>query len=336
MINVGVIGIGYWGPNIVRNLSRNSKCKLRYCCDLKPSLTQMIHRNYPAVKVTTDYHHVLRDPAVDAVAVITPLSSHFPIAREALLAGKHVFVEKPFVSTALQAKELVDIAAKKRRVLMVGQTYLYSPAVQKIKRMIDSGELGSLHHIHSTRVHFGHLRPNESVIWDLASHDLSIVFYWLKNTEYTVFCSGRDCLRRGFPDTANITLEFNCGGPVVYIFVSWLAPIKMRNMSITGSKKMIFFNDLRTSEEIKIYDQQAVERIPEAYGEPQMIYRTGDILTPRLEGYEPMAAEIDDFLSCIGTGRKCRSNAKFNLDVIRALEAIDLSRRIGQKVAVKR
>jgi predicted dehydrogenase len=284
---------------------------------------------HPTVSVTTDFDAVLRDRTVDAVAVATPLATHYALARAALQAGKHVLVEKTFTFSLEEAENLIRLARQKGRILMAGQTYLYSPPVLKIKEMIDQASLGKIHYINSTRVHFGHLRPNESVIWDLASHDLSMVFFWLERYRYRVSCSGKDGLKRGFVDTADINLEFLDGGPLVNIFVSWLAPIKMRNMIITGTKKMIFFNDTRNDEKLKVYDQRAVKK------ESEWSTRAGHVHSPSLEVCEPLSAEIGDFLACISSGHEPRSSAAFNRHVIRALEAIDQSLHEERKVTVR-
>ncbi|MHC4122170.1 MAG: Gfo/Idh/MocA family protein [Planctomycetota bacterium] len=334
MINVAVIGCGYWGPNLVRNFSENPKCYLKWCCDLHASRLKLIKKRYPTTEVTTDFMDIIKDREIDVVAIATPLMTHYKIAKRALLTGKHVLVEKPFTHSSKTAKELIMLAKKKKLVLIVGHTFTYSPSVIKIGDLISSGEIGDLNYITSTRVHFGHLKPKESVIWDLASHDLSIIFHWMKSSEYTISCSGRDCFRRGYLDTASLSIDFK-RGPVVYIFTSWFAPIKVRTMILTGSKKMVFYDDLKNMEKIKIYDQRVVVKEPKSFGEYQLTYRTGNVCSPNIDSYEPLSAEIADLVKSIELGKNPKSDSLLGLQIIRTLEAAEKSLKSNKPIKVK-
>lgn len=324
MINLAVIGCGYWGPNLIRNFSNNKNFCLRWCCDLKWSRLEALRNRCPKLKLTTDYMDIVRDKKVDAVAIATPLVSHFEIAKRFISSGKHVFVEKPFTHSVKSAQELIKISEKEKKVLMVGYTYLYDPAIIKIKNILSKDGVGKVHYVHSARVHFGHLRPEEGVIWDLAVHDLSIIIYWFGLNVYNVSCVGKDCLKRGYFDTAYLNVNLK-NGPAVYIFTSLLAPIKMRNMIITGSKKMIFYNDMRNSEKIKIYDQCAIVNQKNNLITQNVSYRNGDIFSPNIDIAEPLLFEVEDFARCIKYDKLPKSSGSFGLEILKIIEAANKS-----------
>ncbi|MFH1063092.1 MAG: Gfo/Idh/MocA family oxidoreductase [Candidatus Omnitrophota bacterium] len=334
MVNVGLIGYGYWGPNLARNVYGDFDCELKWVCDVSASHLKLCKKRYPHVEVTRDYTRLLKDKTLDAVVISTPFLTHYEIAKKALLAGKHVLIEKPFVHSIKMGEELINIAKKNKLVLMIGFTFLYSPPVLKIKKLISDKELGPIMYINSTRVHFGHLKQKESVVGDLASHDLSIILFWLKFKKCLVSCSGSDGFKRGAPDTAYIELKMP-NGAGVYIFVSWLAPIRMRNMLITGKKKMVFFNDTRNTEKIKIYDQSAHIANPTSFGEYQLTYRKGDINSPYLDADEPLAKEISDFATSIKQSKSPRSDGQLGLKVIKLLEGAQLSLKKQKTVSVE-
>jgi len=334
MINIAIIGYGYWGPNLLRNFLNNSKCNLKWCCDIKKERLEILKKSYPNINVTTDYKDILKNKTIDAIVIATPLDTHYFIAKEAIILGKHVLIEKPFTSNVKQAEALINLAQKHNVIIMVGHTYLYSPSILKIKDILNNNELGDLHYINSMRTHFGHIRPQESVCWDLASHDLSIIFFLLKKYNYTIFCSGIDSLNRGHIDTANIVIKFNGSLPIVYLFTSWLAPIKIRNMIIKGSKKMISLNDLTDKDRIKIYNQKVLIKNSKTLNEREWNYYQGDVLSPDLDDYEPLSAEIDDFLSCIIYNKEPRSNVFIALNVIKGLEAINKSLIKNKEISV--
>lgn len=330
MINVALIGCGYWGPNLARNFFENSKYRMAWCCDLQPARLKVLQNRHPTVKITTNYQDIVKDSSVEAVAIATPLFTHYPLAKQFLDAGKHVFVEKPLTHSYRSADELFRRARRARKVLMTGYTYLYSPYVQKIKSIIDSGTMGDLRYIQSKRVHFGHLKPNEGVLWDLVPHDLAVMLHWTKITRCDVSCSGNDHFGRGHHDTVSLNIT-SPEGPGAYVFASLLAPLKMRNMIVAGTKKMIFYNDARAEEKIKVFNQFAVT-MSNAFKDVPFNYKMGHVHSPHVSSREPLQIEIDDFASCIERGGLPRSGEHFSLRVLRLLEAADHSLRTGRTI----
>lgn len=335
MINIGVIGLGYWGPNIVRNFSKNNDCNIKWLCDINVHKIKHIEKLYPAVKLTTDYRDIFKDKDTDAIAIATPLPTHYKIAKDALRRGKHVLVEKPFVSSSQQAEDLLSIAKEKKLILMVGYTYVYSPAIRKIKSIIDSGSLGSSYYINSIRVNFGIFRKEENVIWDLAVHDFSVISFWFSDIPHTIMCTGRDSLGRGYADTAFVALNFK-SNPTVYILVSWLSPIKMRNMIIAGSKKMIFFNDERGTEKIKIYNQDSSLKTIDFHAEYQARYNKSSVFSPWLECVESLEIEVNHFLECIKKSQRPITDGECGLRVLKILEAADRSLKNNKAVFISK
>lgn len=324
MLTVGVLGCGYWGPNILRNLVENRRVKDVIACDLDRTRLERIRQRFPVTSVTTDFQDLLDDDAVDAVMIATPLTTHFSLAQRALNAGKHVFVEKPFSHTSAQAQTLIDLAAQKRLVVMVGHTFEYSPPVVKIGEILRSGELGDVYYISSSRVNLGLHQKDVSVVWDLAPHDLSMIFSWLDEYPVQVSAVGRDYVQPGLPDVAFIDLIFG-SGILVHVHVSWLSPSKLRNTTIVGSRKMLVYDDTENLEKVKIFDKGVNYRDPETFGEYQLSYRAGDIVSPKLDSYEPLQAEVDDFLRCIQEEAVPRANGASGLRVVRVLEAAQRS-----------
>jgi len=324
MLTVGVLGCGYWGPNILRNLVENRRVKDVIACDLDRKRLERVRQRFPVTSVTTDFQDLLDDDAVDAVMIATPLTTHFSLAQRALNAGKHVFVEKPFSHTSAQAQTLIDLAAQKKLVVMVGHTFEYSPPVVKIGELLRSGELGDVYYISSSRVNLGLHQKDVSVVWDLAPHDLSMIFSWLDEYPVQVSAVGRDYVQPGLPDVAFIDLIFG-SGILVHVHVSWLSPSKLRNTTIVGSRKMLVYDDTENLEKVKIFDKGVNYRDPETFGEYQLSYRAGDIVSPKLDSYEPLQAEVDDFLRCIQEGAVPRANGASGLRVVRVLEAAQRS-----------
>ncbi len=333
MINIGVIGCGYWGPNLIRNFAKNHDCHIKWLCDLNKSKLAALKKNYASSNLIAHSSSVINDPQTDAVIVATPLYTHYDIVKKSLLAGKHVFVEKPFVDSSKKARELTALAEKKKLVLMAGYTYVYSPAIQKIKQTIETGGLGSIYYINSVRVNFGIFRKKESVIWDLAVHDFSIISYWFNETPQSVMCAGRDSLKRGYVDTAAISVKFK-SGLTVYILVSWLSPIKMRNMIITGSKKMMFFNDERGTEKIKIYNQFTKLKDVIFSGEYQPVYNRSSVFSPWLDATESIENEVNHFLNCIKNGQRPITDGAMGIKVVKLLEATEKSLKLNKQVPV--
>ncbi len=328
MLSVGVIGCGYWGPNLVRNLVENRRCERVVVCDLDRGRLEHMLQRFPVEGGTTDFQDLLDDPALDAVMVATPLSGHYPLARRALESGKHVFVEKPFAHTSAQAQSLIDLGRENGRVVMVGHTFEYSPAVRKIREVIAGGELGEIYYISSTRVNLGLHQKDVSVVWDLAPHDLSMVFSWLGEYPVQVSAVGRDYVQPGLPDVAFIDLIFG-SGVLAHVQVSWLSPSKLRNTTIAGSRKMLVYDDTEHLEKVKIFDKGVNYKDPETFGEYQLSYRAGDIVSPKLDSYEPLQAEVDDFLRSIQDDDRPTADGVSGLRVVQVLEAAERSLNSG-------
>ena len=326
MVKTGVIGLGYWGPNLLRNLYSNKRRGELVMCDSDPARLEKIRSRYPDVSYASDCQELFNDSNLDAVVIATDVSSHYPLAKKALLAGKHVFVEKPFAASIAEAQELVDLGKSKGLVTMVGHTFMFSPPVIKTKEIIDSGELGDIHFITSSRVNLGLHQKDVSVIWDLAPHDFSMLFYWLGEEPSGVSAFGHAYVLEGIPDVAFINLAFPSGA-IGNVQVAWLAPSKLRRTVIVGSRKMLVYDDTEPIEKIKVYDKGVDIIEPESFGEYQLTYRTGDIISPKLPTGEPLAAEMEEFLSCIETGNSPKSSGEEGLAVVRALELADASLR---------
>jgi predicted dehydrogenase len=333
MVGVAIVGLGYWGPNLVRNLHEVESARPELVCDLRADAVESIARRYPAVRTTTDFTEVLSDRAVDAVAIATPVSSHFELAARALEAGKHVFVEKPLTASSDEALELIELADHHGLVLMPGHTFLYSPPVNRIRSMITAGELGEIYFISTSRVNLGLHQSDVSVAWDLGPHDFSILRYWLNETPSHASAVSRGCVIPDIPDVAFIDLEFP-SGTVAHVELSWLAPSKLRRTTIVGSQKMIVYDDT-SNEPVRIFDSGVMLRDPETFGEYKLTYRSGDIVSPHLEVAEPLKLELEDFTGAIRNGTSPRSSAELGLEVVRMIEAVDSSlEQNGAKVGV--
>jgi predicted dehydrogenase/protoporphyrinogen oxidase len=332
-IRVGVVGVGYWGPNLVRNFAESPSYELAYVCDARPEVFEAIARRYPEAKYTTRYEELLRADDLDAIAIATPVSTHHALASAALEAGKHTFVEKPLAASTEQVVELTSLAESKGLVLMPGHTFLYSPSVTTIKSVIDSGELGEIYFISSSRVNLGLHQSDVSVVWDLGPHDFSILRYWLGELPAEVSALSRSCVLPGVPDVCFINLRY-ATGTVAHVELSWLSPSKLRRTAIVGSNKMIVYDDT-SNESVRIFDSGASIPDPETFGEYRLSYRTGDIVSPRVEASEPLALELADFASAILDGTPLVSSAAMGLDVVTTIEAVDRSlEAAGAPVAV--
>ncbi len=321
--HIGVIGTGYWGPNIIRNVADLPDTKLHAICDLQQERLKPYQNRYPSTRLFKDHHIMLGDPALDAVAIATPVSTHYRIAKDVLLAGKHVFVEKPLSMFGREADHLVALAKKKKRILMVGHTFLYSPPVQKIKSLIDQGTLGNIYYLNSSRVNLGLFQPDVSVFRDLAPHDISIFLYWLDQDPLWVCAEGSSHVRKKILEVGFATLGFP-KGILAHLHVSWLAPSKLRMTTIVGSKRMVLYDDAASNEKVKIFDQGVV-RNPETFGEFQLTYRSGDILSPHLDAREPLRLQMLAFIQAIHTGKPPINDGRFGARVVRVLEALEAS-----------
>ena len=322
-VRIGVVGLGYWGPNIVRNLAESSLFDVAYVCDTRQEALDAIGRRYPGPRQTTRFEEVLRDDTVDAVVIATPVSSHFGLAMAALEAGKHALVEKPLALSTEQVTDLTRVAESNELVLMPGHTFLYSPSVRTIKQIIDSGELGEIYFISSSRVNLGLHQADVSVVWDLGPHDFSIIRYWLGELPAEVSALSRSCLLPGLPDVCFINLRYG-SGTIAHVELSWLAPSKLRRTAIVGSQKMVVYDDT-SSESVRIFDAGASIPDPASFGEYRATYRTGDIVSPRIDATEPLSLELADFHSAIRLGTTPVSSTEVGLDVIKTIEAVDHS-----------
>lgn len=322
-LTVAVVGLGYWGPNLVRTLHELPIVKRVVACDLVPTRLETISRRFPAVTATTSYDEVLSDPSIDAVLIATPISTHYALAAGALAAGKHVMVEKPLAASSEQAVALIKLATDVGLVLMPGHTFLYSPPVIMIRSLIESGAVGDIYFISTSRVNLGLHQADVSVAWDLGPHDFSILRYWLDETPVRVSALARGCIIPDIPDVAFVDLEYS-SGTVAHVELSWLAPSKLRRTTIVGSRKMIVYDDT-SNEPVRVFDSGAALRDPTTFGEFALTYRTGDILSPHVEAAEPMYRELDDFCAAVRDGTSPRSSATLGLEVVRMIEAVHAS-----------
>jgi len=324
-VRVAVVGLGYWGPNLVRNLYELPDAELVGVCDLDPDRLERIARRYPDVRRTTSYDELLEDPTVDAVAIVTAVGTHFELASAALEAGKHVFVEKPMAGSVDEAELLVAMARARGLTLMPGHTFLYSPPVNAVHDLIRAGALGEIFFLSMSRVNLGLHQSDASVIWDLGPHDLSILRYWLGESPVSVSAMTRCCVMPDVPDVAFVNLQY-ADGAVAHVELSWLAPSKLRRTAIVGSERMVVYDDTSV-EPVRVFDSGVTLRTPANFGEFRLSYRTGDIVSPRIDGTEPLQVEMEDLCSSIRTGREPRSSMEIGLDVLRVIEAIDRSLR---------
>lgn len=316
-MNVGVVGAGYWGPNLLRNVIETNRCTEIWCYDVLPGAMAKMVRRFPVLHQAKDLKEIIT--RCDAIMVATPVHTHYEIAKQALLAGKPVFVEKPLTNSSAAAYELVNLAEQKKQQLMVGHTFIYSPAVRQIRNYIDTGELGNLYFVSSSRVNLGIHRKDVNVVWDLAAHDLSILYYWFGTTPTRVAALGRACVGR-MVDVASIHCEFP-DDVIANIEVSWLAPAKLRRTVLIGSKQMVVYDDTKTDEKIKLLDRGACAQDPSSFGEYQLTYRTGDIISPHLDAVEPLYVQTNQFLDSIVSGKRPETDGFAGFEVVMALEA---------------
>jgi predicted dehydrogenase len=328
---VAIIGLGYWGPNLLRVLADDPGVDVRWICDRDAERLARFHRRYPSTRPTMELAHVLADPEVEGVVIATPVFTHFDLAAASLKAGKHTFVEKPLASSCELADELIALAKRVDRVLMCGHTFLYSPPVRAVKRMLDERALGELYFISSSRVNLGPYRHDVSVVWDLAPHEFSILLYWLAETPCTLRATGRAALASGIADVAFITMTFP-SGIVANVELSWLAPSKLRRTVVVGSEKMIVYAD-GSPEPVRLFDQGIVLGEPRSFGQYQLSYRTGDIVSPRMESSEPLVAELADFLRAIRVGEPPESKIELAREVVRMTDAAERSLRAAGATA---
>ena len=327
MINIAIIGYGYWGPNLVRNFSELPGAKVAAVVDLDKSRLELVARRYPNVRITSDFQEVLGDPAIDAVLVATPVNTHFRLGMAVLKAGKHLWLEKPMTETSLQARKLVDEAERRKRVLLVDHTFLYTGAVRKMAELVKGGELGRVYYYDSIRVNLGLFQRDVSVISDLAVHDFSILDYVLGEHPVAVSASGTNHFP-GTPENLAYVTLFYASGSIAHINVSWLAPVKVRQILIGGSKKMITYDDLEPSEKVKVYDKGIhMTDDPSQIQEMRIGYRTGDMWAPKLDGTEALRLGGDHFIDCIINKKTPQTDGQLGLRVVELIEAATSSMR---------
>jgi len=323
MLNVGVIGYGYWGPNVVRNFYNNPNATVVAVCDLNVKSLQRVLSMYPSMETTADPADILNNPQIDAVAIVTPISQHFPLAKRALENGKHVFVEKPFTRHASEAEQLIELAERKNLRIMVDHTFLFNGAVRKIRELIESNILGRLYYYDSTRVNLGLFQNDANVVWDLAPHDLSIIDHLISNGPEAIVATGENHVN-GVEDMAFVTMYFP-DKVIAHLNVNWLSPVKVRTTLIGGEKKMLLWNDLEADEKIKIYDKGVDRPNGPAGYDLRVSYRAGDLWAPRVEQVEALTLEVQYFVECILNGQTPFNDGHAGLRVVQMLEAIDRS-----------
>lgn len=325
MIGVGVVGLGYWGPNLLRNFVESEGAQLRAVCDLRQDRVRLAASRYAGLATTSDVGELLRNPAVDAVAIATPVSTHFEIALAALQAGKHVLVEKPLAASSGQGRRLVDEAERRGLVLMVDHTFVYTSAVRKIASLISSGDMGDLYYYDSVRVNLGLFQRDVNVIWDLAVHDLSIMDHVIGQRPAAISATGISHVPGGHENIAYLTLFFE-HRLIAHIHVNWLAPVKVRRTLIGGSQRMIVYDDLDLGEKIKVYDKGITVRTdPESVYLMQVGYRAGDMSAPRLDPSEALQVEVAHFIDCIDHGTRPITDGESSLRIVKLVEAASAS-----------
>lgn len=324
-ITVGVIGCGYWGPNLIRNLRSLPECQLKLVCDLNKQRLKHMKAIYPEVETTTDYEHLLNGANLDAVVIATSVKLHYKMAKESLLAGKHTFVEKPLATSSAECEELVALAKEKGLVLMVGHTFLFSAAVRKIKELVHKGDIGDIRYISCRRLNLGLFQKDINVAWDLAPHDISIILHIMEEFPLYVNCQGHAHVRPGIEDVSNMSLTFR-KGRFATVQSSWLDPRKVREMTIVGSRRMIVYDDVQPLEKLRIYDTR-VETPPhyDTFGEFQFSYHYGDSYVPYIKQEEPLKVECQHFLDCIANGTTPMTGGQQGAEVVRILEAASSS-----------
>jgi predicted dehydrogenase len=327
-LKVGVVGCGYWGPNLIRNFSTLPDCELRLMCDLNNERLKHMKSLYPAVEAHQDFDHMLNGAGLDAVVIATSVATHFKMAKASLLSGKHVFIEKPMASSAEECEELIEIAQRNGLVLMVGHTFLYSSPIRRIKELIDRGDIGEIRYISSRRLNLGLFQKNLNVAWDLAPHDIAIVLYIMDELPTSVNCWGNAHITPGVEDVATMCINFR-KQRFANIQSSWLDPRKVRDMTFIGTKRMIVYDDMQPLEKIKIYDMR-VERPPhyDSFAEFQYSYHYGDQYIPYVKQEEPLKVECQHFLDCIKHGRTPLTDGKQGLAVVKILEASSASLKL--------
>ena len=333
-MKIGVVGYGYWGPNLVRNFGELDGVTVKWCADKRGDRRSLLEKRHPSIRSTDNAQQIFDDPEVSAVVIATPVATHHCLAKQALENGKHVLVEKPMTRSAVEATELIELADKKGLVLMVDHTFIYTGAVRKMKEIIDAGELGELYYLDSVRINLGLFQSDIDVLWDLAPHDLAVLTYLVGETPTFVSAAGADHTGSGLVDVAYMTIYFP-NNFIAHVHANWLSPVKIRQMLIGGSRRMLVYNDMEPSEKVRVYDRGVRVTTEEGIHNTLVDYRTGDMWAPKLDNREALALECEHFLECIRSGKVPLSNANAGLLVVRLLEAAKNSMAMGgARVAV--
>ncbi|MFH1368205.1 MAG: Gfo/Idh/MocA family oxidoreductase [Elusimicrobiota bacterium] len=332
MKNIAIVGCGYWGKNIVRNFQRIGA--LGAVCDSSPDTLKKAISSYPSLTAFQDFDKLLKDGSIEGIVIATPASSHYDLVKKALQSGKNVLVEKPFTTTYAEAAELTELAAKKNLVLMVGFTFIYNPAVRKVKELIDSKELGEIYYIYSRRLNLGIVRKDINVWWNLAPHDVSIILYWLNRKATSVNGSGFSFIQKGIEDVVFGNIRFDSGA-AAQIHVSWLDPNKTREMVVIGSKKMIIYDDVSADRKVTIYDK-GIDKFDDfqSFGQFQLIHRAGDVHIPKIDFKEPLEIEAQHFVDCVKNKKEPMTSAVWSLPSVRILEAVQDSIKQGKWIDI--
>lgn len=324
MLNIGVIGYGYWGPNIVRNFAAANDSQVTMVCDMSPASQKKVKKAYPQMNVISNSDELLKSPDVDAVAIVTPVFTHYELAKKALQEGKHIFVEKPFTYTVAEAEELIELAAKKNLKIMVDHTFLYTGAVRKIRQLVEDNVLGELYYFDSVRVNLGLFQHDVNVVWDLAPHDISIMDHIIGEKPLAVVATGAGHFGRGLEDIAYLTFYYR-KNIIAHINVNWLSPVKLRTTLIGGEKKMLVWNDLEPDEKIKIYDKGVQVKTKEGKYNLLVDYRSGDMWAPKVEQTEALKLMAEEFVGYIANGGNVVNDGVAGLTVVKMLTASDKS-----------
>lgn len=332
MVNVALIGLGYWGPNLARNLSVLSRARLHTICDSRDERLEHFGRQYTGVKKVSNAADVFADPEIDAVVIATPVQTHFELAAAALSAGKHVMVEKPLAQSSEQCEELIASADARQLILMTGHVFIYNAAVRKVKKYIDSGELGEIYYIYSQRLNLGVIRQDVNALWNFCPHDFSILRYWLDATPERIFAHGYSYVQPGIEDVVFVNMDFP-NGVGANVHISWLDPNKLRRMTVVGSEKMVIYDDVSADAKVLVYDK-GVSKKPkgesslgsyESFGEFQLLLRAGDVLIPKIDFVEPLKLECQHFVDCVLSGNQPITDGRDGLKVVQMLEAAQAS-----------
>ena len=324
MIHVAVIGYGYWGPNLIRNFLETEDARMAVCCDLDQRRLALVEAKYPRIALTTNYDEVLKDPAIDAVAIATPVATHYAFARKALEHGKHVLVEKPMTASVAEAESLIDIAAKRNLTLMVDHTFIYTGAVRKMKEIITRGDLGELYYFDSVRINLGLFQKDVNVLWDLAPHDIAILDHLVDEKPVSVCANGACHIGNGIENVAYLTVYFD-SGLIAHFHNNWLAPVKIRTLLVGGSKKMILYDDMEASEKVKVYDRGVDTKETEGVHQALLSYRLGDMWAPKLDTTEALRLVTAEFVNSIKAGRRPLTDGVNGANVVKILEAAEMS-----------